>query len=325
MNLPFNQLFTGYGWGVKHIPVGEFDGVTILDRTSADSVVKFQASEVKEVAQGATIKIGDLFEAVSDSVSEVAISPTTLTVSVTDTDSSDDATNGAITSSFVRDTENWEEGTLILSGTGTAIITIQDYYYCTPTTITVTVKSISDVFKDVLNNIPNDSVPNEVDRAEFTYLLWNLSGSPEPKTSTIYEDVSSESYAYKAICWATENGLVSGTGGNKFSPNDRLTLAAQVTIFFRHAAKINGITSNVTAAELTSMAEKLGCTTEAWYCEALAWAEKNQIISNSDSAWNGKSLEAIYVDETFVTNDYALTIIDRYYTWVADQLTTSTK
>ena len=45
--LPFNQLFTGYGWGVKHIPVynGEdyaFEGITILDRDVADSVEKFE-------------------------------------------------------------------------------------------------------------------------------------------------------------------------------------------------------------------------------------------------------------------------------------------
>ena len=66
--LPFNQLFTGYGWGVKHIPVynGEdyaFEGITILDREVADSVVKFAKAEtVKDsYTTESTVAIGELF------------------------------------------------------------------------------------------------------------------------------------------------------------------------------------------------------------------------------------------------------------------------
>ena len=136
--LPFNQLFTGYGWGVKHVPVYNgkdyaFKGIEILDREVANSVVKF-ASEVTELANNKEYKLGDIFNFVDNGVKLV---PDALTVTVTDLDDSD----GIVTAVFNGKAEDWEEKTITFTGTGKATITIQDYYFCTPTTITVEVKA----------------------------------------------------------------------------------------------------------------------------------------------------------------------------------------
>ncbi len=148
--LPFNQLFTGYGWGVKHIPVynGEnyaFDGITILDRTEANSVNKFEG-KVTELANDKEYKLSDIFNLVN---TEVKLVPAALTVTVTNLDE-----NGNVSATFARNNENWENGTLILTGTGRVQITIQDYYFCTPTTITVNVtdREAEEKFEVIFNN-----------------------------------------------------------------------------------------------------------------------------------------------------------------------------
>jgi len=139
--LPFNQLFTGYGWGVKHIPVynGEdyaFKGITILDRTEATSVKKFEG-KVTELSNNKEYKLGDIFNFVNKGVELV---PSAVTVTVTNLDE-----NNPVSAIFEPNSENWVDGTLTLSGTGKVEITIQDYYFCKPTTITVDVKNPEDI------------------------------------------------------------------------------------------------------------------------------------------------------------------------------------
>ena len=134
--LPFNQLFTGYGWGVKHIPVynGEdyaFEGITILDRKEADSVVKF-AGKVSELIATKTYKLGDIFSFIDNNVELV---PGALTVSIVNLDE-----NNPVSATIVYDRDNWEDSTITFTGVGQIQITIQDYYFCTPTTINVTIK-----------------------------------------------------------------------------------------------------------------------------------------------------------------------------------------
>ena len=135
--LPFNNLVTGYGWGVTTKVVGEMDGVEILDRKDGSSVVKFEKADTAKDSYtiGTTVTIGELFGATeagldektqikSDSI-QVAVSPVGET-----------STAGG---TYTPNAEDWTKGTLTFTGNGTATITITDYYFCTPTTITVTV------------------------------------------------------------------------------------------------------------------------------------------------------------------------------------------
>ena len=128
--LQFNNLVTGYGWGVTTKVVGELEGVTILDREVANSVEKFKG-KVNELANNKTYKLGDIFNFVDNGVKLV---PGALTVSV-----ANKAESNPVSATIVYDRENWENGTITLTGTGEITITIQDYYFCTPTTITVNV------------------------------------------------------------------------------------------------------------------------------------------------------------------------------------------
>ena len=128
--LEFNNLVTGYGWGVTSKGVGDLAGVTILDREVGNSVEKFEG-KVTELTNAKEYRLGDIFNFVDNGVELV---PSALTVSVTNLDE-----NGNVSAEFERDAENWENGTITFTGSGEIQITIQDYYFCTPTTITVNV------------------------------------------------------------------------------------------------------------------------------------------------------------------------------------------
>lgn len=133
--LPFYQLFTGYGWGVSSIGLEEYSGiVTNLDITEGDqqeSVKKFK-STVTELSNNKEYKLGDIFTLIENI--GVDLMPEAIVVGITNINE-----NNPVSATIVYDRENWENGTIAFTGAGKVQITIQDYYFCTPTTIEVTI------------------------------------------------------------------------------------------------------------------------------------------------------------------------------------------
>ncbi len=133
--LPFNQLFTGYGWGVKHIPVYNgkdyaFEGITILDRKVADSVVKFETKFTGDflyrVGNHNTVSLNSLFKAKDGAT----INNSGVYVSIDKVDE-----NMNVSGTYKQDENEWRKGTIQFTGTGVVKVTIQDYNYCTPTVL----------------------------------------------------------------------------------------------------------------------------------------------------------------------------------------------
>ena len=122
----FNNLVTGYGWGVTSKGVGDMPGVTILDRQEGNSVAKFTGKGVSEIESGTAYKLSDLFNYVSNGVD---LKLDGLNVSVTDLDDTD----GIATGTFNK-ADTWADSTITVNGKGRISITIQDYYFCEPTT-----------------------------------------------------------------------------------------------------------------------------------------------------------------------------------------------
>ena len=149
--LPFHQLFTGYGWGVSSIGLEKYSGiVTNLDITEGEqdkSVVKFSSTK-NELVNNKEYKLSDIFTFVNNGVD---VFDGSLSVTITNTDENNPNPVSII---FERDSENWKNGTISFEGTGEITITIQDYYFCTPTTITVNVtdRQPEEKFDVVMNN-----------------------------------------------------------------------------------------------------------------------------------------------------------------------------
>jgi hypothetical protein len=74
-----------------------------------------------------------------------------------------------------------------------------------------------------------------VTRAQFVTFLYRYAGEPSPQNmSTNFSDLGSrDAYYYKAVVWAAENGITTGTGATTFSPNEQCTRGQVVTFLFR--------------------------------------------------------------------------------------------
>ena len=71
-----------------------------------------------------------------------------------------------------------------------------------------------------------------VTRGQTVTLLHRAAGSPLAGSSA-FDDVAANAYYAKAVAWAAENGITSGTGNGKFSPGADCTRGQIVTLLFR--------------------------------------------------------------------------------------------
>lgn len=167
---------------------------------------------------------------------------------------------------------------LILTGTGNFILG------------TVDTKSFDDVADDAFYKTAVDwAVENGVTsgisdtlfapaktctRAQVVTFLWRAAGSPEPtKTENPFADVKSDAYYYKAVLWALEKGITSGTSATTFAPEAVVSRAQVVTFQWRMAdsAKANG-TNNFTDVPADS-----------YYKDAVQWAVDNNITAGTSA------------------------------------------
>ena len=104
-------------------------------------------------------------------------------------------------------------------------------------------------------------------RAQIVTFLWRAAGSPEPKSAASgMTDVVSGSYYEKAVAWAIENGITTGTTTSTFSPDATCTRAQAVTFLAR---ALN--------AKATSVAEFSDVPTNSYFADAVAWAAANGV------------------------------------------------
>ena len=104
-------------------------------------------------------------------------------------------------------------------------------------------------------------------RAQIVTFLWRAAGSPEPKGTVSFADVSAGSYYAKAVAWAIENGITGGTGNGLFSPDAACTRAQSAAFLYRAAGSpaVNG------SAGFSDVAA------DAYYAQAVAWAKEHGI------------------------------------------------
>lgn len=104
-------------------------------------------------------------------------------------------------------------------------------------------------------------------RAQIVTFLWRAAGSPEPKGTVSFADVSAGSYYAKAVAWAIENGITGGTGDGLFSPDATCTRAQSAAFLYRAAGSpaVGG------SAGFSDVAA------DAYYAQAVAWTKEHGI------------------------------------------------
>ena len=72
-------------------------------------------------------------------------------------------------------------------------------------------------------------------RAQVVTFLWRTDGRPEPVSSTCpFTDLKVGASYYKAVLWAVENGITTGTTATTFTPGKTCTRGQIVTFLYRY-------------------------------------------------------------------------------------------
>ena len=106
-------------------------------------------------------------------------------------------------------------------------------------------------------------------RAQVMSFLWAAMGKPEPKTAqSPFEDVKPGKYYFKAVLWAVENGVTSGTDDSHFSPGKGCTREQVVAFLWTLAGK---------PAPKSSESPFTDVRAGKYYYKAVLWAYENDV------------------------------------------------
>ncbi len=132
----------------------------------------------------------------------------------------------------------------------------------------------------VANNVTNGTSSSTFSpeatctRGQIVTFLWRAAGEPNPAgAANPFTDVKENAYYYKAVLWAVERGITSGTSKTTFSPDEGCTRGQVATFLWRYEGMPGNTTRNPFADVKTS----------AYYYGAVLWAVENG-ITNGTSA-----------------------------------------
>ena len=133
----FNQLFTGYGWGVTSKGLTDFEGIEDMGIELGDyetSINKFRVNTaaIGSYESGATILLPELFQIVHNLA--IPVKYDNLIITASPIDGSD------VSISYSINADDWTKSTITFEGSGEAYITINDYYFCHPITALINVR-----------------------------------------------------------------------------------------------------------------------------------------------------------------------------------------
>lgn len=109
-------------------------------------------------------------------------------------------------------------------------------------------------------------------RAQIVTFLWRAAGFPEPSGKTnLFADVKEDTYYFKALLWAIENGITNGTSATTFSPDMTCTRGQMAAFLYRSAntPAVNG------SASFTDVKDS------DYFSNAVVWASKEGITDGT--------------------------------------------
>ena len=111
-------------------------------------------------------------------------------------------------------------------------------------------------------------------RGMVAFILYKIEGSPAVSGSAGFSDVKSQYFA-KAVTWASQNKIVSGTGSGRFNPNGPVN-RGQLALMLYNYAKYKGF--DVSKSNDLSGFRDYG-KIQSWAMKALSWANAMGLIS----------------------------------------------
>ena len=120
---------------------------------------------------------------------------------------------------------------------------------------------------------PNTFSPEMITtRAEMITFLWRTVGLPETTLlNSNFNDIDKDSYYYKAVLWAEENGVTVGTSATTFSPEEKVTRGQVVTFLWRFDGRVASNYAN----------PFIDVNKDLYYYEAVLWAVEKGITNGT--------------------------------------------
>ena len=137
----------------------------------------------------------------------------------------------------------------------------------------------------VTNGVSNTEfgVNKNVTRAQFVTWLYNYAVSQDEDVAisdddvkSVFSDVATTAYYAKAVQWASENGVASGVGNDRFDPNAEVTRAQAVTFIYRALGQPQ---TGATGEEGENTTQFTDVNGSAYYMPAVTWGVNNGIVS----------------------------------------------
>lgn len=159
------------------------------------------------------------------------------------------------------------------------------------------------LFKGTEGN--NFSPTMNMNRAMLVTVLYRLAGQPAVSGGAAFNDVSSSAWYSDAVTWAAQTGIVTGTGGNQFSP-DLPVSREQIAVMLRRYAAYYGYDVSG-AADLSGYAD--GGSVSGFAREGVSWAVAEGLLQGGDGKLSPTSN---------ATRAEVATLLQRYAAWLSN-------
>lgn len=114
-------------------------------------------------------------------------------------------------------------------------------------------------------------------RSQVVTFLYRAMGKPEVTQKELtFKDVGKNKYYYDAICWALEEGIITGYSEDVFGPNDACTRGQVVTMLWRLLGKPGYADKN----PFTDIQEM------NYFYEAVLWAHQNKVTAGTNDKFS---------------------------------------
>lgn len=139
-----------------------------------------------------------------------------------------------------------------------------------------TLWAVENKITDGMNPDAAEFVPEGLcNRAMVVTFLWRAAGRPEPRSAANpfvdVKDSEHTNWYYKAVLWAVENGITTGTDATHFSPEAVCNRAMVATFIWRANGK--------PAPKSTASAFADVKDSKEYYYQAVLWATENKVIN----------------------------------------------
>ncbi len=123
-------------------------------------------------------------------------------------------------------------------------------------------------------------------RGQLAALMYNMADKPETEAASSFSDVEQGQWYSDAVNWASDIGLVAGSGDGTFKPADNTDRETVAVILYNYAG-IMGLSQEYDAEALDAFDD--ADQVQSWAKDAMLWAVTNGIfVPNADGKLNPK-------------------------------------